>query len=384
MGKVKRVNILHATLYLGMGGLETVIMDLCRHTDKSKYNIHVLCLCQYDEKYRAQLKSDGTEVHFINKKSKFDLSFFTRIISLLKTRNIQAIHAHSGCFFNMAVCSYLAKVPVRIFTEHGLPLDNEGKSLNLSMKARCEDIITGAIATDIYGVSDEIVMNLSSRMLGQKKKIRHAVNGINTACFTPEMNREMIDKVKQKLKLPTQKLIIGSVGRLEKIKNHALLLNACEQLKIRNIDFHVVLVGDGACRHDLLSLAKALGIENSVTFAGVQYQIENILPVFDIFVLPSQTEGTSISLLEAMSCGIPCIASNVGGTPTIIDHGHNGLLFDSDNVGDLVEKLLTLFDNRGFRETLSHNAVHTVEESFSLVKMVGQYESAYNNTVTGN
>jgi len=366
-----------------MGGLETVIMDLCRSMDKGRFTLHVLCLCQYDEDYKAQLESQGVEVHVIKRRARGDLSFFIRITALMKSRRIDVVHAHSGCFFNMALCAAVARVPVRLFTEHGLPLDNEGLPMNTGLKARCEDLFTGAIATRVYGVSDEIVKNLSTRMAGQKRKIRHAVNGIDTARFKPCSDLYSIGVEKRRLALPEGPFIIGSVGRLETIKNHALLLEACAQLKAVPVDFHLVLVGDGACRGVLTDQAAELGIDNRVTFAGVQYGIEHLLPVMDMFVLPSLTEGTSISLLEAMACGIPCVASNVGGTPAIIEDGINGVLFEACQADMLAATLKALCNDPERRRGLAINAVRTVAERFSIGTMVAQYESAYSHSEAG-
>lgn len=376
-----KIRIIHTTLFLGMGGLESIIMDIAKYLDKNQFKLYVLCLSRYDEKYKNKLQKSDIEVYCIKRRHKFDFSFFSKIVKLLNEKKIDLIHAHSGCFFNSAVCAWLARVPSFIYTEHGLQLLNDGTQINKSIQSRIEENISALISDYMFAVSEEIKTDMEKRFRFSKSKIKLVTNGIDTTLFKPGEKIPALKLINQEI--PHDKFIIGSVGRLIPIKNYNCLLNAFAKLPAEILEkSHLVLIGDGTERSNLLYEARQLNISEKVLFLGVKYNISDLLPAFDLFVLPSFTEGTSISLLEAQSTGIPAVVTNVGGNPGIIEDGFNGFLCESDDSGDMSKKISQILWNSKLKEKMGINARKRVINKFSINNMLRTYTQTYQSLYT--
>lgn len=139
------------------------------------------------------------------------------------------------------------------------------------------------------------------------------------------------------MKIPPDSLIIGTVGSLSWIKNQELLISCFA--KIDRKDKFLILVGDGPVRQKLMKYASSLGIGDRVYFTGWREDIADMLNMFDIFVLPSLSEGLPMSLLEAMSMSLPCIATRVGGVPEIIKDNTLGRIVDLNNKEELLDAI---------------------------------------------
>jgi glycosyltransferase involved in cell wall biosynthesis len=155
--------------------------------------------------------------------------------------------------------------------------------------------------------------------------------------FTPVSLAERRE-LRRNLHLPDAPLIMF-VGRLTVAKGLDILLNAWAQRDAALADARLVLVGDGELRERLKQQAHSLGLDRSVIFTGSTTDTAQYLRAADAFVLPSRTEGMPVALLEAMACGLPCIATRVGGSAELIDDGQNGRLIAPEDVAALVQAL---------------------------------------------
>jgi glycosyltransferase involved in cell wall biosynthesis len=177
---------------------------------------------------------------------------------------------------------------------------------------------------------------------------------------------------------PLERKIIMFVGRLTKSKGLNYLIRAFSKL-IEYVDVELVLVGDGPEKACLLRLIKEEKVEDRVVFLGTRRDVEKILKLADVFVLPSIYEGFPVSLLEAMAARRPIVATRVGAIPSVIKDGVNGLLIDPGDVQQLFEKLLLLLKlNPELGDIISMNAFLTVKERYSwkviAEKVYGRYE----------
>lgn len=167
-------------------------------------------------------------------------------------------------------------------------------------------------------------------------------NSVDTSLFYPISAEERIATRKQ-LGLPTEKTIVLYVGVLKPIKGTDILLRAWALLPVDiRTEALLLLVGDGAERANLLRMITSLRLHESVFLAGMQQAVRDYYWAADIFVLPSRTEGLSNALVEAMACGLPVIASNVGGTLDVVEEGQNGVLFEAENHHQLAQKLASM------------------------------------------
>ena len=164
-------------------------------------------------------------------------------------------------------------------------------------------------------------------------------NAVDTSFFRPASAAEKAG-ARRRLDLPTDKAIFVYVGRLGAIKGVDVLLQGWALASRQVHDYALlVLVGDDSHKQGLLDIVSSPGVRESVLFVGRQRAVRDYYWAADVFVLASRTEGMSNALLEAMSCGLPAIASNVGGSPDVVRDGENGLLFESENYGQLVQRL---------------------------------------------
>lgn len=196
----------------------------------------------------------------------------------------------------------------------------------------------------------------------QPDKIHVIPNGIDLASFKPSDKTQ----ARTQLRLSPKKLLVLTIGGLSPHKGHEYLLEAIPEILRTIHDVEFIFIGAGDMRSKLSHLVWQLKLESHVRFMPMQ-KSDNIplwLNAADIFVLPSLSEGTPNVLLEAMACGLPCVASKVGGVPELIQDGENGLLAAPKSSAELAEKILELIHNPSLREKLGRNAHDTISRNF--------------------
>jgi len=366
----KKLRILHVTLYVDIGGLEKLIFELGKYFVELGAEVEVLCLRDINLDYLANLESKQIPVHLLRKKSRLDVGYHYRVARFIKEKSFDVLHAHSGCFWDAALFSLLSGGKKFVYTAHGLPIEQ-------GLKARAEDILAGFVVDDIVAVSDEIEQVIRECLIFNGKKISTIKNGIDTEVFLPLEGVEK-QKLLKKYKLPEKNYRIGSVGRLASEKNYQMLLHAFAHLT-GNCDkkIDLLLVGSGRMEKDLQRLVADLGIEDKVYFLGVQHKIYEILPLFDVFVLSSFTEGTSISLLEAQSCGVPAVVTDVGGNSFVVENGKSGMLCQVNDVLAMSACLKKFLEEPDFSAQCGKNARKRIEEVFSFKTMADKYAQLY-------
>lgn len=158
------------------------------------------------------------------------------------------------------------------------------------------------------------------------------------------------------------------VARLEPVKNHGLLLAACAELRAQGVEFRCVLVGDGKCRAELEALRTALGLEALVRFNGATEQdaVRDLLRQAAVCVLCSDSEGMPVSLMEAAACGVPAVATAVGGVPEQVQDGVTGYLVPPRDVSALSSALGRLLADAGLRRRMGEAARADALKRFSI------------------
>jgi glycosyltransferase involved in cell wall biosynthesis len=168
------------------------------------------------------------------------------------------------------------------------------------------------------------------------------------------------------------------VGRLQEQKGVDTLLRSFREVRGRwDGAIALQLIGDGPDRNKLMSLAGRLGISADIEFLGSREDVDELLQRADIFVLPSRAEGLSNALLEAMSVGLPVLASRIPGNEGVVDHLNNGLLFSVDDPTSLASELMRLLEEADLRETIGRHARRTVEERYGLDYVARRHIALY-------
>lgn len=184
---------------------------------------------------------------------------------------------------------------------------------------------------------------------------------------------------------PGKRPVIGVIARIEEYKGHRYLIDAIKQIEEeRAISFDVHLCGDGTYREQFKEYIAAQRLKSNIIFWGSCNDVPSILQKTDIFVLPSYVEAFPISILEAMSGGVPVIATKVGDIPEIIKDGETGLLVEPKDSTSLKNALLKLIDDDYLYRSISKKARLLVEKKFSEEDVFNRYEEIFNSLVQTN
>ena len=227
----------------------------------------------------------------------------------------------------------------------------------------------------------QVVSSELERMVGnmgvQVDRVVRIPNAVDTAVYCPASVEEKT-AMRTRLGLPLHNTILLWVGRLDPIKGLDVLLRAWALLKQHMRETALlVLVGDGPERDKLLALMKRLGVAETVRMVGAQGSVREYYWAADIFVLPSRSEGLSGALVEAMACGLPVIASNVGGALDVIQEGKNGTLFGLEDCKQLAQELATMIAMPVRWAEMGAQARETVKAYAELDVVVQQLHDLY-------
>ncbi len=224
-----------------------------------------------------------------------------------------------------------------------------------------------------------VVVVLSSRMKADLAahgfhlpNVQLIPNGVDIVRFSPTYVDSTVDKRVQ---------IVVCLSRLCYQKGIDVLLQAWNLVHKQAPQARLIIAGSGPLQTQLERLAQALDILDSVEFVGVQGDVQSLLHQSNLAVLPSRWEGMSVAILEAMACGLPCVASRVSGSEDIIQHGVNGLLVEPEDYRGLAEALLTLLDDPGLIQKYGHAARATIEQHYSIEHITDTYIELYRSVV---
>ena len=236
--------------------------------------------------------------------------------------------------------------------------------LRLAMLRRWADVIIAL---------DDTIYNEILSVGIDPKQIRRISNGIDVGNFSPLQTRTV---AKKKMGL-TNKVVMIFVGRLSPQKSLPTLLQALERALTSSPNLHLLLIGDGPDFVTLEDQVQLLGLRDCVEFLGNQSDVRPYLNAADIFVLPSKAEGISNALLEAMSAGLACVVTTVGGNFEILDHGRCGVLLPPGDVSAWSNSLIELANDPEKRQALGDAAQKYVASHFDFSVVGSLYENLY-------
>ena len=237
-----------------------------------------------------------------------------------------------------------------------------------------------ALYDQVQTVSEEVSRYTFEHDGVDPSRLVTVYNGVTPLQSTPAE----IEQLRSELACPEGSLIVATVCNVRRVKGLDILLRAAVEVRrqVPNVCFLVAgsLGGrpeQAAYARELQQLATQLGSESSVRFLGAGRSVGALLAISDIFALPSRSEGLSNALLEAMAAGLPCVATSVGGTPEVIEHGTSGLLVPPDSTVHLTDALLQLLGDAGLRSSLGAAARSRVLDRFSIAAMTERVHAGY-------
>jgi glycosyltransferase involved in cell wall biosynthesis len=276
-------------------------------------------------------------------------------------------HIHSGVWLKAAQAARLARVPRVVYTLHGIaPVEPTLMRMYNRVAASRTDVLVA--------VSDSLRGYLLDRVHVPPHKVRVIHNGVSTTLYRKQPRSPGL---RRSLGIPADAVVVGNVARLHPVKNHDLLVAAFERVLKQIPDAHLLLVGDGQLRHHIESAIGAMHLGGRVCITGLVPSTQPYLNEMDVFALSSHIEGTSISLLEAMACEVPVVATAVGGNPRLLRDGDLGLLTPAGDADAFAAAITTVVHDPDAAALRAAAARQAVEEHYSEARMAADYEALY-------
>jgi glycosyltransferase involved in cell wall biosynthesis len=361
---MKKSNILHLTYDMRIGGTETVIKNLVEGINQDRYNVKILCIEPNIGPFGQQLVVAGYKVATLGWTGGFDKSLFSQIRIYLINNSVDVLHCHQYTpWFYGAVASAFTKTKV-IFTEHGRFHPDRS-----SWKRRIINPCLMLLTDHVTAISEATKLALNKYEFIRLNKIKVIYNGVKP--LQSDANKALA--VKKKLNIHCNSLVFGTVARLDPIKNQELMIRAFSEVLNARENCILLLVGDGDEKTYLESLVNELKIDKKVIFTGYISSPVDYIVAIDVFLLSSFSEGTSMTLLEAMSLKKPCVVTDAGGNKEVIEHEVNGLVTKNNELSEFTSAMLELSMNDEKRQEMGHNGKVRFDSIFSAENMVNAF-----------
>jgi len=364
----KRHTVMQVTHDLNYGGLQQVIVNICKSIDRERFDVSILCLKKLGA-YVPEVEGLGVKVHLIpQKKTGVDYFSFLKAAEVFRREKVDIIHTHNTHpLVDGSLASLLAGVKTVIHTDHARDFPDKWRYM-------FAEWCMSHLVYRMVGVSDHTVANLRKYERIPRKKLVVIPNGIDGEKFQVTLDRDMKRK---ELGIPHDGPVIGLGVRIAEQKGITYLLQAMPAILKKFPDLSLVIAGDGHLVGALKQEAQGLGIDGHVFFIGPRLDMPELLKLFDLYVLPSLWEGLPMVLLEAMAAGCPIVATDVGGNAQAVTSGFNGTLVEPRNPQKLADAVLDLLERPDMRAKYIQNASRVFSEKFSADIMTRRYEELY-------
>lgn len=365
---MSRTRIMHITFNMGIGGTEQVIRQLVTNLPGEEFDNQIVCIDGYVGELGRLVEKAGILVSSLKRQPGFDWALVRSLRQKILSDGVDVVHCHQ---YTPWIYGWLASLGVGarvILTEHGRFYPDRYR-----YKAALVNPVIALFTHRIAAISSSTRDALSRYEFIPKAKIRVVYNGIAALELAPEE----VCGLKQELGIPEGHCVMGTVARMDPVKNQGMMLEAFAHVLKQHVDSWLLMVGDGPDRQRLEAMAQDLGIEKRVIFVGFIGQPAAYLAAMDLFLLTSNTEGTSMTLLEAMSLGIPTIATNVGGNPEIVEQGKTGVLTPRADAEAFARAIEELIVDPQLMSRFRKRARQVFFDRFSVASMVENYRQLY-------
>lgn len=368
----KKIRVAHVVHTLRVGGLEKFVVDLICLLDPDRFESILFCL---DSGGALEDRLHRQGIKFVCLKKRNGIQWLLPIVLSVRIRAFGAriVHTHnlSGLVYG-GVAGRLAGTKGLVHTEHGRELE-----FYASRRARLLERLLVRLPHRIVAVSQPLVGELHRDQGVPISKMQLISNGVDTLGYAPRSDPIF----RAALGLMPEHRVVGKIARLVAIKDHDTFLSAARLVLLKEPNARFLIVGEGPLRQQLEAKACELGIESAVLFLGFRHDIPAILAVLDLFVLSSVSEGTSLTILEAMASGCPIVATNVGGNPYLIEDLKTGRLVPPGDPVRMADAMLALLADPDRAAELGRRAASYVREHFGIRGAVAAYEALYDRVL---
>jgi len=372
-GRPRPLLVVHVIYRLDYGGLENGVVNLVNRIPAGRYRQAIVCLAGVGQEFRRRIRRDDVEVVSLGKRPGKDPAAYGRMWRVLRRLRPTIVHTRNLGTVDMQWVAVAAGVQRRVHGEHGWKAsDPRGLGpRSLRIRRACRPAVHRYVP-----MSRDLARWLEAAVHVRPERIRQAYNGVDTERFRPATPVESAGRMVR----------IGTVGRLDPVKNQAALIAAFHGILERHPELaprlRLIIAGDGPLRAVLAESVERRGIGSQVWLPGARSDVPALMRAMDVFVLPSLNEGISNTILEAMATGRPVVAARVGGNPELVVHGRTGLLYEPGDPAGLEAALEAYVATPGMGLDHGGAARERVVAGFSIDAMVRRYADFYDELLS--
>ncbi len=370
MSQHPRPLVVHLLHRFDTGGLENGVVNVINHLPAFR---HAVVAVTEITAFKERVKAPGTQFIALNKPPGQGFWLYPRVYRLLRELRPAVVHTRNLGAMEFQWPAWAARVPLRVHSEHGWDTNDLGGVSVANQRLRR---LYGARTHRFVALSKAIEHYLTGPVGFDSARVQRICNGVDTQRFSPTAAVPQAWPYRR-----GEHLVIGAVGRMQAVKDPLNLVDAF--LRLRELcpahwpRLRLAMLGGGPLLEAAQRRLAEAGAADQAWLPGDRSDVAQLLPQFDVFALPSQAEGISNTLLEAMACGCAPVATDVGGNPELIDPEAQGLLVPSQNAEALAAALARLVSDRALRERLAAASLARVRAQFSLGGMIAAYGELY-------
>lgn len=367
---MKKTHVLFINYSLDVGGIETLILEICRKMDRLKYQPFV---CSFFEsgKLKGEFEKIDVPVLTAPKTLSLDWKLPFRLAAFMRELDIDVVHTHNpSVWLYGGIAAKLAGLPL-VHTAHS-PSDYHSERWNYI------EHLLSYFTQKIVPVSNYVGRYMIKEEGISAQKVRVIYNGVKADEFSVKIDGA---EQRKQLGLSAEDFVYLIVARLTPVKDHATLLSAFKKVKAASPRAKLLIAGEGPLDAPLKAQAKELGLGDSVRFLGNRRDIAQLHRAANVFVLSSVKEGMPIVLLEAMASKLPVVVTNGGGSPEIVLDRKTGLVVPSQNPDAMAAALSWMEKNPAEAGQMGERGRDRVLEQFTFEKMVNAYYSVYDEAM---
>ena len=374
--------IVHVVYHLGVGGLENGLINLINHIPPERYRHAIVCLKGYSD-FRKRIARDGVEIIALNKREGQDLSLYVNLFKTFRRLQPDIVHTRNLGTMEGQVIAALAGTRARVHGEHGRDVfDLHGINRKYNLLRR----IIRPFVSHFITVSRDLESWLVNTVGAAPGSIRQIYNGVDSIRFYPRSTESAVTDMASLRGAPEgffseDVFVVGSVGRMAKVKDYPCLVEAFLTLLRKQPEacqhLRLLIVGDGDSRETCMSMLRQAGAETLAWLPGERSDIPELMRAMDLFVLPSLGEGISNTILEAMSTGLPVVATRVGGNLELVKEGVTGTLVPPGAPEVMASRIWEYHKNPDLIARQGREARQRIERSFSMQAMTDGYLDVY-------